>query len=54
MNVECILAVWGGLYIGGPSIAQGDLQPYIDSAMNELEFLLVGIHPWNEASSITD
>lgn len=41
MNLEPILAVWGGLYLDGEVIAQKDLQPYIDDVLNELEFLLV-------------
>lgn len=44
MNLETILAVWGGLYLNGQVVAQSDLQPYIDDVMNELEFLLVSIN----------
>ncbi|KAJ6785287.1 hypothetical protein PWT90_01087 [Aphanocladium album] len=40
MNLEPILAVWGGLYLDGEVIAENDLQPYIDDVLNELEFLL--------------
>ena len=36
-----ILAVWGGLYLDGEIVAEGDLQPYIDSVLDELEFLTV-------------
>ncbi len=41
MELEPILAVWGGLYLDGEIISQEDLQPYIDDALNELEFLMV-------------
>jgi alpha-N-arabinofuranosidase len=41
MNLETILAVWDGLYLDGTIVAEADLQPYIDDALNELEFLLV-------------
>jgi hypothetical protein len=40
-GLETILAVWGGLYLDGEIIAEGDLQVYIDSALNEIEFLTV-------------
>ncbi|KAI9641607.1 hypothetical protein NHQ30_009460 [Ciborinia camelliae] len=45
LNIEPILAIWSGLYLNnnkGPAnvIPQSDLQPYIDDALNELEFLL--------------
>lgn len=43
MGLETILAVWDGYYLDGEVIAEADLQPYIDDALNELEFLLVGI-----------
>lgn len=46
MNLEPILAVWGGLYLDGEVIAERDLQPYIDDVLNELEFLLVR-PPWH-------
>lgn len=45
MNLEPILAVWGGDYLNGVPINQGDLQPYVDDVMNELEFLMVSISP---------
>lgn len=41
MNLETILAVWGGLYLDGTIVAEADLEPYIDDALNQLEFLLV-------------
>ncbi|KAH8899121.1 glycoside hydrolase family 51 protein [Thozetella sp. PMI_491] len=40
MNLEPILAVWGGLYLDGEVTSQADLQQYIDDTLNELEFLL--------------
>ncbi len=41
MDLEPILAVWGGLYLDGEVVSEADLQPYIDDTLNELEFLLV-------------
>lgn len=41
MNLEPILAVWGGLYLDGEIISEADLGPYVDDVLNELEFLLV-------------
>lgn len=34
-----LLAVFAGLWLEGQIVPQGELQPYIDSALNELEFL---------------
>lgn len=42
MGLTVVLGVWAGLYLDGTIIAQANLQPYVDSVMNELEFLLVG------------
>lgn len=33
------MAVWAGFYLNGPVIPEDELQPYIDDALNELEFL---------------
>ena len=41
MNLEPILALWGGYYLNGAVISETDLPPYVDDAMNELEFLMV-------------
>ena len=43
MNLEPILAVWGGLYLDGEVVSQGDLQAYIEDTLNELEFLMVSL-----------
>ena len=43
MDLEPILALWAGYYIDGEVISEADLPPYVDDAMNELEFLLVFI-----------
>ncbi|OJJ45936.1 hypothetical protein ASPZODRAFT_160113 [Penicilliopsis zonata CBS 506.65] len=40
MGLEVILGVWAGLYLDGTVVAEADLQPYVDSVMDELEFLL--------------
>ncbi len=43
MDVETIYAVWAGLYLDGEVVAEADLEPYVDDALHELEFLLVNI-----------
>ncbi|KAL2888224.1 aspartate-semialdehyde dehydrogenase-like protein [Ceratocystis lukuohia] len=40
MGMESVLAVWGGLALDGTNIAEEDLQPYIDDALNEIEFVV--------------
>ncbi|KAF2182180.1 glycoside hydrolase family 51 protein [Zopfia rhizophila CBS 207.26] len=40
LNMEPVLAVWAGFYLEGPVIPENALQPYIDDALNELEFLM--------------
>jgi len=49
--MEPILAVFSGHALGpglfgsvGPSVAQDQLQPYIDDAMNELEYIMGGVN----------
>lgn len=41
IGLETIYAVWAGLYLDGELVAEADLQPYVDDALSELEFLLV-------------
>jgi alpha-N-arabinofuranosidase len=41
LGLEVILGIWAGLYLNGEVVSQAHLQPYVDSVMNELEFLLV-------------
>lgn len=41
MGLEVVLGIWAGLYLDGEVIPQANLQPYVNSVMNELEFLLV-------------
>jgi alpha-N-arabinofuranosidase len=41
LGLEVILGIWAELYLDGEIIPQASLQPYVDSVMNELEFLLV-------------
>jgi alpha-N-arabinofuranosidase len=43
MNLEPVFAVWGGYYLNGFHVQQGDLQPYVDDVINELEFLMVSL-----------
>jgi alpha-N-arabinofuranosidase len=40
LGMEPVLAVWGGFYLSGPAIPEAELQPYIDDALNELEFIM--------------
>ncbi|KAF4624497.1 hypothetical protein G7Y89_g13678 [Cudoniella acicularis] len=40
MDLEILLAVWGGLFLNGDIITEEDLQPYVDDVLNELEFLM--------------
>jgi alpha-N-arabinofuranosidase len=38
--MEPVLAVWAGFYLSGPVVPEAQLQPYIDDALNELEFIM--------------
>lgn len=40
MNLEIILAVWAGLALNGDTTPQADLQPFIDDALDEIEFVI--------------
>ncbi|KAF2169509.1 glycoside hydrolase family 51 protein [Zasmidium cellare ATCC 36951] len=39
MNLDVVLGVWGGLYLNGATITQADLSPYVQLALDEMEFL---------------
>lgn len=39
LGMEFILGVWAGLWLNGTTVPKDELQPYIDSALDELEFL---------------
>ncbi|KAF1959288.1 glycoside hydrolase, partial [Byssothecium circinans] len=39
MGSQIVLAVWAGLALDGGVIPQEDLQPFIDDALNEIEFV---------------
>jgi alpha-L-arabinofuranosidase len=39
LGMELVLAVWSGLWLDATTVAQDDLQPYIQSALDEIEFL---------------
>ena len=41
LDLSTVIGVWAGLYLDGEVIPQASLQPYVDSVMNELEFLTV-------------
>ncbi len=40
LQVEPVLAVWGGFYLNGSTISEEDLDPYVDDALNALEFCM--------------
>lgn len=40
LGLEPVLAVWSGLYLDGTIISEADLQPYVQDALDELEFLM--------------
>jgi len=40
LGMEPLLAVWSGLWLNGTSLTLTELQPYIQSALDELEFLM--------------
>lgn len=40
MSLTPVLAIWSGLSLGGGIISGTALTPYVDDALNELEFLL--------------
>ncbi|KAJ4298197.1 hypothetical protein N0V90_006096 [Kalmusia sp. IMI 367209] len=39
MDLQIVLAVWGGLALDGGVTPKEDLQPFIDDALNEIEFV---------------
>jgi len=40
IGMEPILAIWDGLYLNDTIVSEADLQPYVQSALDELEFLM--------------
>lgn len=38
--MEPVLAVWDGLYLNKAILSEAELQPYVDAALNELEFCM--------------
>lgn len=40
LNMEPVLAIWSGHYLNGDSLTKKALQPYVQSALDELEFLM--------------
>lgn len=40
LGLEPVLAVWSGLYLDGTIISEADLAPYVQDALDELEFLM--------------
>lgn len=38
--MEPLLAVWSGLWLDGTVVAEADLEPYVQDALNELEFIM--------------
>lgn len=39
LNLTVVLGVHAGLYLNGDVVAPSDMQPYVDMALDELEFL---------------
>ncbi|KAF4553728.1 Alpha-L-arabinofuranosidase C-terminal domain-containing protein 2 [Elsinoe fawcettii] len=39
MNLQVVLGVWAGLALNGDITPEADLQPFIDDALNEIEFV---------------
>lgn len=35
-----VLVVWAGFYLEGPVVSETDLEPYVQDALNELEFIM--------------
>jgi len=47
LGMEPILDIWAGLWLNGSHVAKKDLQPYVDDALDELEFLMGDVStPW--------
>ncbi|KUJ08213.1 putative alpha-N-arabinofuranosidase A [Mollisia scopiformis] len=40
LEMEPLLAVWSGMYLGGDVLSASALAPYVNDTLNELEFLL--------------
>jgi alpha-N-arabinofuranosidase len=36
LGMEAIMAIWAGYDLGGTSVAEGDLAPYIQQAMDQV------------------
>jgi alpha-N-arabinofuranosidase len=54
MEVEPILAVWAGYYLDGQHVTCDVLPIYVQSAVNELEFLLVNFTDEAQFNSIAN
>ncbi len=47
LGMEPILDIWAGLWLNGSHVDKKDLQPYVDDALDELEFLMGDVStPW--------
>lgn len=47
MNLQIVLAVWSGLALDGGITPRDDLQPFIDDALDEIEFVCGSVDtPW--------
>ncbi|KAF9440964.1 glycoside hydrolase family 51 protein, partial [Macrolepiota fuliginosa MF-IS2] len=42
LNMEPIMAVWAGFALGGTSVAENDLGPYIQQAVDQINFVIGG------------
>jgi len=38
--MEPVYAVWSGLYLDGEIVPQNQLQPYVDEALNAIEYII--------------
>lgn len=38
--MEPVLGIWAGLWLNGTHVPQSELQPYVDDALDELEFIM--------------
>ncbi len=38
VGMEAIMAIWAGYSLGGTSLPEADLQPYIQQAMDQVQY----------------
>jgi alpha-N-arabinofuranosidase len=52
MNLEPVLAVWGGLYLDGEIVSDADIGNYVQDVLDELEFLVVSLLSFISLSNV--